>query len=71
MQKSSLFRKDVTLHFTVNPCEHDVSVIISLDGGKREDAESANEDGRLREILAGYPTFNVVMNDQKTKSNAA
>lgn len=46
-------------------------MIISLNRGKREDAESANEDGRLREILSGYPALDAAMNDQKTECHAA
>lgn len=58
-------------HFTVNPRKHYVSVIISLNGGESKNAESAYEDGRLCEILAGYPTFDAAMNNQKTECYAA
>lgn len=50
-------------HFTVNPREHHISVIISLDCSESEDAKSAYEDSCLREILAGYPALDATMND--------
>lgn len=58
-------------HITVNPRKHHVSVIIPLDCGESEDAESAYKDSRLREILASYPAFDAAMNDQKSESHAA
>lgn len=45
-------------------------MIISLNGSKSENAESAHKDSCLRKILAGYPAFDATMNDQKSKSYA-
>lgn len=46
-------------------------MIISLNGGEGQNAQSAYEYRRLREILTRYPAFDAAMHDQKAKGDTA
>lgn len=56
---------------TVYPGEQHISVIISLNGGEGQNAQSAYKYRRLREILTRYPAFDAAMHDQKAKGDTA
>lgn len=55
----------------VDPREHDVSVVISMDRSQRQYANSTNEYRRLHQILPRYPTLDVLPYHQKTERHAA
>lgn len=68
-----LFRERVFMdnERTVYPGEQHISVIISLNGGEGQNAQSAYKYRRLREILTRYPAFDAAMHDQKAKGDTA
>lgn len=46
-------------------------MIISLNGGEGQNAQSAYKYRRLREILTRYPAFDAAVHDQKAKGDTA